>query len=286
MTTRLRLAHDSPVAHVVWESDDGLHRIGREFLSSLQAIVAELAGRNDLKAVVLTGSGNRVFSAGADLHEVAKIPDARAAEEFSALGQKLTAAVAGLQVPTVALLNGPAYGGGIELSLACDFRLAAPHTLFRYQAGEWGLLPGWGGTQRLPGLIGLPRARRMMLTGYPVSANEALNWGLIDEILDPADPQQALNAWLSALCSQQVQSTNQLKRAFASTQVFNFAEERAAFAACFSDGTTQARIRAWLESRSEHPRRSAVSPPVPERTSPGAKADPAGTSFPAGATHG
>lgn len=286
MTTRLSVETKEQVARLVWESDDGLHRLNLGFLQELQEALACLAADKQVRVVMLTGTGRRVFSAGADLQEVAGIQDTGTAEHFSQAGQTVTATLASLPKPTLALLNGPAYGGGIELALACDFRLAAAHTTFRYRAGEWGLLPGWGGTQRLPHLIGLARARRMMLTGCRVTANDALAWGLVDALVDTGQEKSELEVWLAALKTQEPEATVQLKKALACTEFSNFTAERAAFAACFADGSTQARIRAWLERKSGGDRLAPPLPSVPEGTSSGADGLMPSTSSSAGATHG
>jgi enoyl-CoA hydratase/carnithine racemase len=157
-----------------------------------------------------------------------------------------------------------------------------------YQAGEWGLLPGWGGTQRLPGLIGPARARRMMLAGYPVRAEEATIWGLVDAVYpeNPQDANEGLNAWLAAIKKQHPPVVGRLKIALASSQSYHFESERTAFAACFADGTTQARIRAWLQNKSGGDRRASAVPSVPRPTLSESGGEHPGTSSSSGANYG
>jgi enoyl-CoA hydratase/carnithine racemase len=130
--------------------------------------------------------------------------------------------------------------------LACDFRIAAPSCLFHYQASRLGLLPGWGGTQRLPQLVGRARAKAMMLMCRQVTADEALDWGLIDDVCHGADLSDCLRRWTDELTGLERHSVIQIKRALDLGQSGDYSGEREAFAACFASGRTQAAIREWL----------------------------------------
>ncbi|HEY9723894.1 MAG TPA: enoyl-CoA hydratase/isomerase family protein, partial [Oscillatoriaceae cyanobacterium] len=234
---------------LVLESDDGLAILSRDTLQALADALDALSQDTGIRALVLTGSGDRVFSAGADLHEIAAL-DAERARHFAEFGQNVAQAIARFPVPTIAALNGPAYGGGIELALACDFRLARAGIRLQYQAAKLGLLPGWGGTQRLRALVGPARAKHMMLLCRPVLANEALQWGLLDAVADgPLDP--LLERWLADLTALEPQVAIQTKRAIDLVHVGDFAGERDAFAACFAGGRTNQLVREWLATRKE-----------------------------------
>lgn len=136
----------------------------------------------DLRSLVFTGSAD-VFASGADLREIADVTDVNAAE-FAIRGQRLMNLIAGLEARTVAAVNGYCYGGALDLTLACDSRIAAPTAEFCHPGGGLGIMTGWGGTQRLPRLVGEATALEMFLTGTKVPANEALQIGLIDQIAD------------------------------------------------------------------------------------------------------
>jgi enoyl-CoA hydratase/carnithine racemase len=146
---------------------------------ALRETLAGLPG-SDVRAVVVTGAGERAFSAGADVGELAVMRDG-SAEELVRRGQSVFALLEELPQPTVAAVNGVALGGGLELAMACDVRVAAEHATFGLPEITLANVPGWGATQRLPPLIGLGRATRMILSGERIEAERAEAWGLVTE---------------------------------------------------------------------------------------------------------
>jgi enoyl-CoA hydratase len=167
-----------------------------EALNALSnAIVAEFERRldevaaSDARALLITGAGDRAFCAGADIKELRDrglMGDKRASE----YGQAVLAKLARLPVPSVALINGYAFGGGLEIALACTFRLATRNAKMGLPEIKLGLIPGYGGTQRLPRLIGEARALEMIMTARTVEAEEALRIGLVNRLID-GDPIEA-----------------------------------------------------------------------------------------------
>ena len=137
--------------------------------------------------VVLTGAGDKAFIAGADINELAHV-DAYNAQESSRFGQGVIDLIENLGKPVVAAINGFALGGGCETAMACTIRIAAEHAKFGQPEVKLGLLPGGGGTQRLPRLVGKGRALQMILTGETISAQEAYRIGLVNEVVPAADP--------------------------------------------------------------------------------------------------
>jgi enoyl-CoA hydratase len=149
----------------------------------MDALVAEIGGRADIKAVVVTGDG-KAFVAGADIAEmVAKTPDE--ARAFSRLGQRTFRSLELLEKPVIAAVNGFALGGGCELALACDFRIASTKAKFGQPEVNLGLIPGYAATQRLPRLIGLGHALYLLLTAEMVGAEDALRMGLVQKVVEP-----------------------------------------------------------------------------------------------------
>ena len=147
-------------------------------LSRLLDTIAE----SDARALLVTGSGDRAFSAGADIKELMgrTLVEQRAG---AMLGQSVLAKLDQLPMPSIALINGYAFGGGLELALACTFRLAVPSAKLGFPEIKLGLIPGYGGTQRLPRLIGEARATDMILTGRTVEADEAERIGLVNKVV-------------------------------------------------------------------------------------------------------
>ncbi len=152
-------------------------------MAALLAAVEQLRSEAEsgrLKSLIITGN-EKFFSAGADLNEITGLGAAQAFE-FSSAGQALTLAVDRFPVPVVAAIRGYCMGGGMDLALACDYRIAAPNAVFGHRGASLGVLTGWGGTQRLPRLIGKARAMQIFLLAEMVAADEALRVGLVDAI--------------------------------------------------------------------------------------------------------
>lgn len=177
------------------ESADGTNRLTRECIRALTQTVVELARARPVLPLILTGN-HRFFSAGADLNEIAALSGPEALE-FAREGQALMDAVDNFPAPAIAAISGYCMGGGLDLALACAGRIAAPHALFGHRGAALGLMTGWGGTQRLPRLIGKGRALAMFAAAEKLHAAEALRIGLVDAVAD--DPVAlALSALRSA----------------------------------------------------------------------------------------
>jgi len=162
-----------------------LNALNNQLLLELITVFELIAISADVKALIITGSG-RAFIAGADISELQKIEDSFAGRDAAMTGQNIFNALAALPIPTIAAINGFALGGGLELALACDLRVASPEARMGLPEVSLGLIPGYGGTQRLPRLIGQGRALDLILTGRHVKADEALQLGLINRIADDA----------------------------------------------------------------------------------------------------
>ena len=162
---------------------DGTNKLGtsriRELYSVMEEMRAEAEGGR-IKGLIITGN-DKFFSAGADLNEISVLTAARAFE-FSRAGQALMSSIDHFPVPVIAAIRGYCMGGGMDLALACDYRIAAPNAVFGHRGASLGIMTGWGGTQRLPRLIGKARAMQIFLLAEMLSADEALRIGLVDKI--------------------------------------------------------------------------------------------------------
>jgi enoyl-CoA hydratase/carnithine racemase len=165
-------------------SEDGTNRLTHSCVVALTRSFSELAHTS--KPVIIAGN-TKFFSVGADLEEIAALTGP-AAYEFSKMGQCLMNAIEHFPAPVYAAIEGYCMGGGLDLALSCRHRIASPHAIFGHRGAALGLITGWGGTQRLPRLIGKSRALEMLLLAAKLSAEDALKRGLIDAIAD--DPLQ------------------------------------------------------------------------------------------------
>src|SRR5208337_711870 len=166
------------------QSADSTNRLTRECMLALTAAIRGLA--QAAEPLIITGN-NKFFSAGADLNEIAALTGPTA-YEFAKMGQELMDLIECFPAPVLAAISGYCMGGGLDLALACHRRIASPHAVFGHRGVALGLITGWGGTQRLPRLIGKGKAMEMFLTAEKVRAAEAMRIGLVDFIAeDPVE---------------------------------------------------------------------------------------------------
>jgi enoyl-CoA hydratase/carnithine racemase len=178
------LGHDGGILFLTLVSDDGVNRLTRRKVLALTKEIKSFATAGS-PVLPLVISGDPIFSAGADLNEISQLtaPDAHI---FAGIGQDLMQAVADYSAPVYAAIRGFCMGGGLDLALACHHRIASPHSVLGHRGAALGLITGWGGTQRLPRLIGKGRALEMFVAAEKINAEKALQIGLIDAIA--ADP--------------------------------------------------------------------------------------------------
>ena len=179
---QIELSEEGNVATVRLNRPDRYNALGSRITDELDRALERVEGSEQARAVILTGAGEKAFCSGVDLKERAEMT----AEERWAHNRALNAfseRLARLQMPTVAALNGLAFGGGLEMTLACDFRIAAEGAEFSLPEVGIGIVPGAGGTQRLPRLIGPTKAKELILTGRRVSADDALEMGLVSKVV-------------------------------------------------------------------------------------------------------
>ncbi|MCY3854198.1 MAG: enoyl-CoA hydratase-related protein [Thaumarchaeota archaeon] len=163
---------------------DKLNAMNVDVANELIKFLNEIENNETVKVIVITGVGNKAFSAGADIEYMYKI-SADQSEQYAKLGQLLTTTVENIKQPTIAAINGFALGGGCELALSCDIRLASNNAQMGQPEVTLGIPPGWGGTQRLMKIIGMAKSKELIFSGRLVNANEAQSIGLVNDIVEP-----------------------------------------------------------------------------------------------------
>lgn len=162
---------------------DKLNAMNMDVAKELINIFENLGKDDTVKVIILTGEGDKAFSAGADIEYMSKIsPDE--SEEYAKLGQLVTATVENVKQPTIAAINGFALGGGCELAMSCDIRIAADTAKMGQPEVTIGIPPGWGGTQRLMRIVGIAKAKEMVYTGKMIKAEEAREIGLVNQVVE------------------------------------------------------------------------------------------------------
>lgn len=177
----VELEHQGSCAILRLNRPEALNALNTDVMNSLGAAIDAIAGDDGVRAVIVTGAGPKAFCAGADIKEFIGQP-ALAMRATSELGQSTFAKLGRLRVPSIAAINGFAFGGGFELALACTFRVAHASARMGVPEIKLGLLPGFGGTQRLPRLIGEARALELILSGRFIDAVEADKLGLVNRV--------------------------------------------------------------------------------------------------------
>ena len=171
-----------PIAYVTLNRPKVLNALNANTISELRSVFEGIRDDSEVRGVIFTGSGDKAFAAGADISEMASDTSVTA-EQKTRAGQALTDLIENLGKPVIAAVNGFALGGGCELSMACTLRIAAETAKFGQPEVKIGIMPGYGGTQRLPRLVGKGRALHLILSGGLVDAQEAYRIGLVNEVV-------------------------------------------------------------------------------------------------------
>jgi enoyl-CoA hydratase/carnithine racemase len=190
----------SAIVYVTLNRPKVLNALNTPTWTELRTVFEDARADKSVRGVILTGAGDKAFIAGADINELAHV-DAFEAEESSRFGQGVLDLIENLGKPVIAAINGFALGGGCEAAMACTIRLAVEHAKFGQPEVRLGLLPGGGGTQRLPRLVGKGRALQLILSGEMISAQEAYRIGLVNEVVLAADLMPRAEAILRQITS-------------------------------------------------------------------------------------
>jgi enoyl-CoA hydratase/carnithine racemase len=180
------LEKKSSIAYVTVNRPKVLNALNMATMEELRSAFHDIKSDANVRVAILTGSGEKAFIAGADISELAK-QDAITGKEYTHRGQSVLSLIENLGKPVIACINGFALGGGCEIALACTMRLASENSKLGQPEVKLGIIPGYGGSQRLPRLVGKGLATQLLLTGEMITAQDALRIGLINEVTAPAD---------------------------------------------------------------------------------------------------
>lgn len=250
----IKLKQKKATIWITLNRPDKLNAINNTMLKEFTKVLNITINNPNTRSIIITGEGKKAFSTGADITELQKLTP-QTAKKFSRKGQQLFNKIETHSKPVIAAINGYALGGGLELALACDFRLASDNAELGFPEMKLGIIPGWGGTQRLPLTIGAAEAKRMIMLGNIVKADEALRMEMVDKVL----PQNRLEVEAEALAKRLNESLpTALKNA---KQTINSAtqtsleeglkKETALFAELFSTKEAKEKIDAFLYRRNK-----------------------------------
>ncbi len=179
------------ICSIIINRPQALNALNQETLEELHSAIGDCYQREDVKGIIITGEGDKAFVAGADIKEIAAIPTEKAFE-FSKKGQDLFKMIEDCSKPVIAIVNGFALGGGCELAMACHMRIATENARFGLPEVSLGIIPGYGGTQRLAQLVGRGKALELSMTGDMISALEAREIGLVNHVVTTKEEAIAL----------------------------------------------------------------------------------------------
>ena len=244
---------DGAVA-VVTIDNPPMNALSAPLLEELEAEVERLDADDAVRAIVLKGAGERAFVAGADIKEFPSLRDAATEEGGSARGiQKLGARIDAARTPFIAAIHGFCLGGGLELAMCCDIRVAAEGAQLGQPETKLGLIPGGGGTQRLPRLVGLGRAQLLNMTGDFIDAATAYDWGLIEKVVPPEELLEAALAIARTIAARSPVSIGVLRELARTTRDLPLEEglrrEADGFRRCLASEDGAEGVAAFIEKR-------------------------------------
>ncbi|MDR1065915.1 MAG: enoyl-CoA hydratase/isomerase family protein [Clostridiales bacterium] len=245
------MAANERVATLTLNRPDALNALNAALLRDLDAAVSRIEDDDDIHVVILTGAG-RAFAAGADIGEMLAY-NAVEGKKFGAYGNSVFYRLENLNKPVIAAVNGFALGGGCELAMACDIRLASEKAKFGQPEVGLGITPGFGGTQRLPRLIGSPASMELLLTGRVIGAEEALRLGLVNAVYSPDELLAKAAGLAKTIAAQPQVAVRQIKQCVRKGAQVDLstaiAFEAEAFGVCFSTEDQKDSMAAFLEKR-------------------------------------
>jgi len=229
-----------------------LNALNRQTLQELYGAVIDASGDDKVRVIVITGSGDKAFVAGADIGEIREQSPTEA-RSFSQFGQNLMSMIQSLDKPVIAAINGYALGGGMELALACHLRVASRNARLGLPEIKLGIMPGFGGTQRLVRLVGSTLALELALSGDPISAERAYELGLVNRVVEPEELEDAVKSLAAPLVKAAPEAVRGILQATLQGADINLeaglALETARFALCCATEDMQEGTSAFLEKR-------------------------------------
>ncbi|HYE95043.1 MAG TPA: enoyl-CoA hydratase-related protein [Rubricoccaceae bacterium] len=250
-STLLYEVDDDGVATVTLNRPEALNALNQRTVADLHAAFRQARTDTAVRGVILTGAGDRAFAAGADISEFAEM-DALEGQRFAQRGQAIFTSIEAMPKPVVAAVNGFALGGGCELAMACHLRVASDKAQFGQPEVNLGLIPGYGGTQRLPRLVGFGVAAELLLTGERITAQRAYEVGLVNRVATPEallDVAKELLLQITAKAPAAVAMALQALRAADLPLAAGLAQEAALFGQCCATDDFAEGVMAFLDRR-------------------------------------
>jgi enoyl-CoA hydratase len=241
------------IAIITFNRPKALNALNQALLSEVKDALDEIRKNQEIRVLILTGAGDKAFVAGADITELAKTLDSIQAKHFAEIGHRVMNRLQEMPIPVIAAVNGFALGGGSEIALACDFIYASENAKFGLPEITLGLIPGFGGTQRLPRQIGKNMAKELIFTGKMITASTAYELGMVNKVVPPESLMEEVMKTAGAIASKGRVSIRAAKQAVNSGMDVDLATgcklEIDAFSICMAGEDAKEGTSAFLEKR-------------------------------------
>ncbi|MEW5910665.1 MAG: enoyl-CoA hydratase-related protein [Thermodesulfobacteriota bacterium] len=243
---------ENGIATITFNRPKVLNALNSELMDELSDALKRVSANEEIRVLILTGSGEKSFVAGADIMELSRL-NVLGAKYLAGKSQKIINMLQALPIPVIAAVNGFALGGGTEIAMACDFIYASENAMFGQPEINLGLIPGYGGTQRLPRAIGINRAKELIFTGRMITALEAKEMGLVNKVFPQKELMNEVMKTAALMASKGKVSLRAAKDAINQGLNVDLATgcsiEADAFAVCFAGEDSKEGTRAFLEKR-------------------------------------
>ena len=200
-TDKVKFIINGAIARIVLDRPEKLHALNPEMLSALEIAVNEAEQSREIRVIILESTGQKAFCVGADILAWTALSPLEMWSEWVRRGHRVFERLESARQPVICAIQGFAFGGGLELALGCDLRIAADSAQFAMPEVKLGTVPGWGGTGRLPCLIGCARAKQMIFTGEQIAAERAERWGLVNVVVPAANLRDSVAALAEKICA-------------------------------------------------------------------------------------
>jgi len=247
-------AKEKGVARITINRPEVRNALNRATRSELSYAIEEIEKDKDIRVVIITGAGDKAFISGADITEFREATPITIQEYTSTLGQELYNRIEDVSIPVIAMINGFCLGGGLELAMCCDIRIASENAKFGQPEIKVGFIPGGGGTQRLPRLVGWGKAKELIYTGQIIDAVEAEKIGLVEKVVPPDKLEEEVSQLAESIASKSPLiiklAKKTINRGMSTDLAAGLNCERLMFALCFATEDCKEGINAFLEKRS------------------------------------
>jgi enoyl-CoA hydratase/carnithine racemase len=248
---RVQVESDWEVSTIVLDRPHKHNALTPEMLEQLEQILIALDSDRDARVVLLTAVGDRSFCAGADIKRFKALQPLDMWAHWTRLGHRVFDLLAGLRQPTIAAVSGNAYGGGFELALACDLRILADDATLGLTEVGIGTLPGWGGTGRLRDLVGAGRAKELIFTGEPLTAQQALAWGVANQVVPKAEVIKVAHGLAIKIAGRAPIAVQMAKQAIDAGDAYAAVEQVSSAATAFTEDAKEG-FASFTERREPH----------------------------------